>query len=362
MKRTVALLVALFLTFGLASCNRPPQPPSASSGGPATSAATSGAASSTLSTTDTTTTASTTTTAVTTTKRPSVTVPPVKKPGKTSPAKKPTVPVTKPASLPTALPTAPSSPGPETSQEPEESGPSIADAYNIYLYALYTTYSQDNVATQNNTSLKLTTPDSHFERYDVDAHASWMGDTFSLEHSQSADIKATGSFSYQRMYFDGSHLYLRDGRDYEEGMNIGFACSQEELFENFLREDPDSTLERFKETDVKDVSFWQAGGSTLGIKFTVDPANMLEDMQREARLFTGREDLTLVSPKSYTCDVYISTYNYRLECFEIWGEYLYKVGNASCPFSYQLCTLYEPGGYIITAPYWIADTLTPRPE
>lgn len=96
LKRTVALLVALFLTFGLASCNRPPQPPSASSGGPGDERGHVGAASSTLSTTDTTTTASTTTTAVTTTKRPSVTVPPVKKPGKTSPAKKPTVPVTKP--------------------------------------------------------------------------------------------------------------------------------------------------------------------------------------------------------------------------------------------------------------------------
>lgn len=358
MKRTVALLVALFLAFGLASCNRPPQPPSASSGGPATSAATSGAASSTLSTTDTT----TTTTAVTTTKRPSVTVPPVKKPGKTSPAKKPTVPVTKPASLPTALPTAPSSPGSETSQEPEESGPSIADAYNIYLYALYTTYSQDNVITRTNTSLQLVAPDTYSDFYHEFTIISWIGDTLSLEHSRSAVLRETDSPPCQRMYFDGSHLYLRDGQDHEEGMNIGFACSQEEFFEYFWREDPDSTLERFKETDVKDVSFWQASGGALGIQFTVNPSNMMQATQREARLFLGREDLTLVSPKSYTCDICIDMNNYRLISFEIKGEYLYKVGNASCPLTYQLSTHFEQGGHIITAPYWIADTLTPRPE
>ena len=306
MKRYLLLVLCLILTFSLLACSSREKAIliDSSEDSSITESSSSDITEISATTTATTTQNEPTTTAATSINGTTVTT-------KITTASKTTL--TKPTSTPPTMPSNflpekdnQSAPEDTTPTESEEE-PTISDAYNLYIYALYQCFSNSNMAFFSVTEISNSDP---VESWCNNIDYVYFDNIFNMRvWEQSTNDR------YNRNYFyDGTKMFLKSDYDDNTNENICYPLPVDQLFNNYFISN--DVPERFLLDEVISYTAWQDGN--ILIKFNIEPVQTLSSMESEIGSTINKEDVIINKIQNYTCNVSINSSNYRLEGLEIW--------------------------------------------
>ena len=261
---------------------------------------------------------------------------------KSTATKQPTIPT---IFLPTTEPPSTSETTTSTQIDQLNDEPTIEDAYNLYLYSLYTVQSTENICIRSNKNVV----NQNYLLWKSDMDINYYNNTLNMEVKGSSK---EGSY-YRRYYYDGAKMFNKNGQDYETEDTIYYPLTMDQLHDNYYIYG--GTAERFCLDEVTSYESWKAGGTELGLKFKVTPNQALKPSETELKCVMNNDNIILNTVQDYICDVYINTQTYFIERFEIWIEAKCMVNGNEESLSYHLAEYYSKSGGLLEKPYWTSD-------